>query len=516
MNETRPPNAALALGEGWIGRRVSDLPPVSGRLRLVFYTGLLLLAFRDEKSPIRGYADYSRVDPELFRVYGLMDWLGVPYLSPSTVLVIIAALILCWIAAAIGLFTRLSMIATALLFVFLHGLFLGSNAFNHNWFVPMYAVVAMAFASPSREWSVDGWLYCGDGHVAETSAGAGRSGLARWAFLVLVVGFYFAAGVGKLQTSGFAWADGHTIGYFAGERGDLTLFGDLVASQPMLSQMAAILALSFELGAVLALLSPTYRYVMLAGWTAMHLGINLVMGPDYWENVWCFILLVNWGTAGATLREVVDVERLGVSPDWFRSSTPVTNAPSRWTVGLTSCLFPLVATVAFVPLFWWPLTNTYMYCSYFSREYGIRGDHALAVYRDPHQVQHLARSYLREPPPIEAMEYFAYRAALRVSRNDGSVEHIHAPPGTADRKQFLLTVARPVLVRDLASKPDGRLEFDPRSQRLPAQRFLEDYVQVFRRHTAVDEWLEGDRLELTYLLDERDGTEVVLGTVPIS
>ncbi len=47
------------------------------------------------------------------------------------------------------------MIVTLIGVFFLHGMFLGSNTFNHNWFLTMYAFIVLCFARTNDAWSVD-------------------------------------------------------------------------------------------------------------------------------------------------------------------------------------------------------------------------------------------------------------------------------------------------------------------------------------------------------------------------
>jgi hypothetical protein len=142
-------------GTGYLAWWLHDLPPMHGLLRFVFYAGLFLLARDYHLSPLRGIEFYEATSPELFRSYGLVRLLGIPYIEPHILHLVIAATSVAWIMAAIGLFSRASAVATAVGAVFLHGMFLGSNAFNHNWFLSSYALIAMCFVRTRDPWSVD-------------------------------------------------------------------------------------------------------------------------------------------------------------------------------------------------------------------------------------------------------------------------------------------------------------------------------------------------------------------------
>jgi hypothetical protein len=339
------------------------------------------------------------------------------------------------------------------------------------------------------------------------------TGLARKVVLVLAVGFYFAAGMTKLWVSGPAWADGHTIAYFALERGVTRALGKLLAENLWLCTLLAVGTLTLELGAPAALFSRKAKYALIVGWACMHTGIRFAMGPRYWENVLCFALLIDWGAAVRAVRERVKVPGPGNDPaPPPLIAVEVTDRRVVRGVAVASLLLPLALAVASFQVFWWPLTNVYMYSSYFSHPHDIRADRQQADYHDAAAAQQIARSYLEYRPPIEATEHLAFLADLRLAGRESESFSFDGVPGVATRKQWILTVVRPVLIQDLAAKPAGRIEFDPDRPDFPAQQLLLDYLPVLRRH-ADPRFLRGyERLELTYPLSRGP---VVIASVPL-
>ncbi len=486
-----------------------------GLLRLVFYGGLFLLALDDRLSPLRGLRFYEATSPELFRSYGLIELLGIGYLAPETLHVVVAVTTVAWVLAAIGLFSRVSAVVTAVGVAFLHGMFLGTNALNHNWFLSTYALIALCFARTHDPWSIDYHLKkWRKGSPPKPEGTLADTGLARKAVLVLAVGFYFAAGMTKLSVAGLAWADGHTIAYFAAERGQEYPLGKLLAENLWLCTVLAVATLTLELGAPAALFSRKARYALIFGWTFMHLGIRLSMGPRYWPNILCFALLIDWGAVGRAVRERVRIPSLAnrLEP---RAPISLPEAEGRRFGGVAaaSLLLPLVLAVAFFQVFWWPLTSVYMYCSYFSLPHQIRADHPRADYHDAAAAQRIARGYLESRPPIEATEYFAFLAELRLRGEKSQAFYFEEVPGLPSWKQWVLTVVRPVLIEDLAAKPPGRIDFDPDRPDFPAQRLLQHYLPVLWKH-ADPSLLNGyERLELTYPLSQG---RVVIASVPLN
>jgi hypothetical protein len=502
---------------------VDDLPPLHGILRFVFYGGLLLLALDRPLSPLGGISRYEKTSPELFRPYGLLELLGISYVDPEILHVVIAATTVAWICAAIGLFSRVSAVVTALGAAFLHGIFLGPNTLNHNWFLPVYALIALCFARTSDPWSVDyhlrkWWKGSPPRFALRRPRPLADTGFARKVVLVLAVGYYFGAGMTKLLVAGPGWVDGHTIAYFAAQQDGLHPLSRLLAENLWLCSALAVGSLTLELGAPAALFSRHARYALILGWISMHVGIRLSMGPRYAENILCFALLIDWAAvyraAVRAVRARVSIPSLANNPG-LRAPITFGDAEGRWIRGVlaASFLLPLVLAVAVFRVFWWPLTNVYMYCSYFSLPRQIRADHPLADYHDAAAAQRIARGYLESRAPIEAAEYFSHLAALRLAGGESEAFYLRHAPGVATWKQWILTVVRPVLIEDLAAKPHGRIEFDPDRSYLPAQQLLLHYLPVFRKRADPSLLRRYERLELTYPL--RQGQSVI-ASVPLN
>jgi hypothetical protein len=501
-----------SLSRRYVEMWTDDLPPLGGILRFFFYTGLLALAVYNQKSPIRGIELYAQTDPTLFRPYGLLELLGVPYISPEIIRFIIGATVVAWVCAAVGFLSRASAIVTACGATFLHGMFLGSNALNHNWFFPVHALILICFARSNDRWSVDYHLmkHRRGGPPSTQSSSVADTGLARKAVLVAAVGFYFAAGITKLMVAGPQWADGHTVAYFAAERGVVTPLGSLVASHLGLCAAFATASMVLEVGAFVALLSKRLRGLMLAGWTAMHLGIWLTMAPDYWENIVCFSLLIDWRGVIGKFPRPASLARPTADVRAVNASHATAQSHKRAALG-ASLLLTLFGAVALCQIFWWPLTHVYMYSSYFSMPRNVRADHPADAFERADAVQALARGYLEEQPPIEATQYMCFRTRLRLTGPGLESHYVRTPPGTASWKQWVLTVVRPVLIRDLAAKPDGDIAFVPGREDYPAQRFLRDYVTLYKRSVDEDVWRDYSRLEITYRLKDA----IPIASVPL-
>ncbi|MEO1076126.1 MAG: hypothetical protein AAFX41_09200 [Bacteroidota bacterium] len=513
-----PPAEGRPLGVRYARWWTDGLPPLSGPLRFVFYGLLFVQALRNPISPLRGIEYYSITAPELYRTYGLFDVLGIGYIDPVFLQPVVWVVGTAWVCAAIGLWTRPAMIVTAVGAAFLHGLFLSTNALNHYWFLSIYAFALLCFARTDDNWSVDALIRRWRGRPPPTTSRStlAATGFARQAFLVATVGFYFSAGVSKLRESGLRWADGHTIEFFIALRGQETLLGSHVLEYSALFGVLGTIALFVEVGSPLALLSRRLRLLFVLGWASMHLGIKLMMGPSYSQNVVCYVLQSEWSNVGAWLRA-----RSALAREWLErwrtlvAFTPPGRLTSRASLRgrvAGTVLLVLCASVSLGQVFWWPLTNVYMYCAYFSTERGYLSSVPADRFDDPVKLQALARTYEETGPPIETMEWLAYLPEFRL-RSAAGADTLSVPPGMATEKQWRLTVLQDVLVADLVSKPEGNLAVDPARPDLPAQALLLRLRPILRERLSAEALASYTHAELVYPL--ADG-EVVLASVPLN
>ena len=93
---------------------LNDLPAVDGRLRFIFYMGILVLGQHPHsKSFFHSLEPYSATDPGVYTARGLLGAVGVTYVPTATVETLIFATMVACFLAAIGLFTRFSCVAAA-------------------------------------------------------------------------------------------------------------------------------------------------------------------------------------------------------------------------------------------------------------------------------------------------------------------------------------------------------------------------------------------------------------------
>ena len=343
----------------------------------------------------------------------------------------------------------------------------------------------------------------------------------------MVVAFYFASGLSKLFNAGFAWADGATLHYFSQVYDQR--FTYLLSENPKFCAALSIGALFLEAGAVLAFVSPRWRLLFLVSWSLMHLGIRFTMGPWYISNIWCFILLVDWGATGRSVRQsrIVTMVQSIVRSSGFKSApvadkpvpTPVEepapvqepelNISSRNRGAVTgTSLLAVMTAVCVLQIEFWPLTNVDLYSAYFSED--MLASYPRADYRNARRAQQIARETTEQGRLRLAQKFLAYHTTLQLVDAENRALPLPNGVGVSTQKQWMKSVLMPVIVEDLISKPDGDISWNPNSPDNPASLFLKRILPVIRRN--VRGWEQFDRVVLTYALH---GSAPIIASAPI-
>jgi len=466
-----------------------DLPPLTGPLRLWSYFALMVLAIRNLKSPLRGLGFYEVTDPRVYELSGLLGWLGIGYIDPGVLLGVTVLTAIAWVAAGVGLWSRGSALIAALGACFLHGMYFSTGSYNHYWFLPIYAMFALSLARCRDRWTVDTYLW-----KPSRPAPLGESGLPRKLILAAAVGFYFSAGVSKLWATGLPWADGQTVQYFGLTRGDRYPLAPVLAGSALLSRFLSIGSLTLEVAAPLALLSRWTRHLFVLGWIGMHVGIRYGMGPAYWPNVVVLTMLIDWRVIFARVRACL-------GRTWAPSDRKPAPGGERTAAVLGTLVLAATALPGVLRYTWWPFTNVYMYCGYFSIDRNIRAGHPRDMYAEPAGAAQIAREATAAGANREATEYLQYRVGLWLVDDDsGQRLLLRDGLGVNDWKQFVLTVGGPVLLRHLATMSPG----DPSPPTGAAGEFLGRYVHVLADHLPPDHARGYDRVEMFYVVSDSD------------
>lgn len=306
-----------------------DLPPLDGRVRFLHYGLLLALhifiwkgvgAFHDGKCAgwIQSLHGYEIFQFDIITQCGLFAPM-LPY--TSMVLCLSASKIMrwSWFFCAIGLGGKLPRFTVAIAFTYLHGHYMcefGASK-GHEQFLTLCAGIALCFANDADDcYSVDYWLKrawrCFFPSKEAEKRPSAKLGCAARKFVlcVLVIAFFFS-GVHKLSMSGLKWMNGQTIvesaggvwnplGRFGpGEGPPCLLCNQIVRQFTFVPPILATTSVVFECGAFLAIfpgpVGAWRRALVIFAFISFHIGIKLVMHPNFAMNIVCYLLAIDWG-----------------------------------------------------------------------------------------------------------------------------------------------------------------------------------------------------------------------------
>lgn len=117
---------------------------------------------------------------------------------------------------------------------------------------------------------------------------------ARWPIelaVVVLVAYYWKAGVSKLVGGGLAWADGATLQFYL--LTNRMAWGTWLAGFPAACAALSACSLAFELGSPLAIARPL-RWIVLGAGVLFHLGTWLFLGITFWPLVATYLVCVPW------------------------------------------------------------------------------------------------------------------------------------------------------------------------------------------------------------------------------
>lgn len=464
---------------------LEDLAPLHGVERVLAYLLLFAAALVSPSSPLLAVVRYRQMAPEWFEAQGLLGALRVGWVHPDVVAVGVALLTVSWLAAAAGLFTRASAIATAILASGIHVITLQANHFTRAWYLPVAALVVLAMTRSTDRFALDHlWLRR---PVDPPRADLSSSGLPRRLLLVAAVGFYFASGCSKVRDAGIGWADGVSLGFWLEDKA--SPLAQSLADRPSVLAIVSTLVLAAELGAPVALLSRRLRIAYLLGWIALHVGIFLGMGIAYFGNVVALALLL-------TARRRPAGGRSGV----VEPRSPRSPSASGWAIALGWVTVAVALVAAPVGIEWWPLTRVDMYSAYVGR--GIYGGFWAAEFARADRVPSIAATCVEQGCPRLASERLAAQFRLRVVGGGFRPLELARGIGAPSMKTFRRVVLTPVILDELTVRESLLAPSDDQG---PAVAFLRRAREVLRRQLARPERYL--RLELVHR--HRQGERVI-------
>jgi hypothetical protein len=469
-----------------------EMAPVSGVLRAVFYTGLLVLCIVDFPTPLQAAKIMDRTERVFYTPVLAMRMLGLRWVSPRVLSVVAKLTIAMWVAAAAGFVQPVTGVLTFLGFAFLHMVNAGALGAHHSKHSALYALLAMCF-SVSYDFSLDGLLaqYV-NWPLLVPDQSAFTSGFAPKLLLLFLSYIMFAGGVSKLLYGGLGWLNGDALRFYVKYSPSRWPFmTKLLVGSPVLCRVLASLTVLIELLAPVAIFVPSWRIPLVVCWIWLHIGILCVMRPMYLVQMWCYLLLI--------VPSLTD----------HSSTTSAVSLGGLFTaVGMLACV--VLITVLIRQSEEWPFTSVPMYSNGLTNG-AVRApseselyDRAVRAQRNQH------RAWQRAWLPVEAMEEIVVR-----STDDGKKHRLFQLMLENKVAKFVrwpqyAKVVRATAIADLAAKAADGVELGVCGPEYPATRLLHEVALIFKN--AIPDWDRYDRIELVC---RTDSGSVVIASVPL-
>jgi hypothetical protein len=379
-----------AVLDGLVRFWVADAPPLGGGARIFIYGALFLLLLPDPRlrpwyrgsyTPLVAPEMRAWTAPAFFQPERLAALVPARLYDPAVLRWVRAITVVAWIACIAGLGGAVSAWACAGGLVLSWAVTSGCIGTNHRWYLPVYTIVACAFAGPAfgHDLSLDAWLaerfpgywLAPQGPLAAPLA---WSGFARKLVIVTGAVLLFLGGLSKLRNAGLRWMDGRTLAFYvAGSSGAWPWLKRQVLRSRALAIALSVGTMVLELGSVAVLLVPEARLPFGVAAIGLHLGIWLTMAPRYFPSMPCYVLWVAW-------------------PWEAPASMPAepSGALVAASLGATAFWAWALFTVVVQRREGWPLSCVPMYSFYRSEP-----EHGHACLRDLAQAEHAAREVER-------------------------------------------------------------------------------------------------------------------------
>jgi predicted DCC family thiol-disulfide oxidoreductase YuxK len=272
--------------------------------RVVLYAPLTLFYARQD------FSIWGSVSPALLQPIWLFSTFHLPVFSPAALLAMEIVWKLSLATAAIGLFTNLSCLVSAVLGLYLLGLPHNFGQTYHFDAAILFAFGVLAFSRCGDAWSIDAlWRAA---RRPERAHIVRRSGEYTWPIRLMWVTIsliFCAAGIAKLWTSGLEWVTSdqmafllQRVQYHISDSDPVTNWGSYIAPVPWMARAIAATTIIVETLYPLALLRTPLRPVIVIAGIGLVVGIRLLMGPTFEHFLLVNGFWVRWDRLGAQLR----------------------------------------------------------------------------------------------------------------------------------------------------------------------------------------------------------------------
>ena len=292
----------------WLARRWNSfwfMPTAPDNLaicRILFYGLLFLFYLRED------FSSWSSVAQVHWRPMWSFRLLQLSPLSQD----LVAWLQIGWkvtlLLTCLGLWTRMTCFISFVLGFYLLGLQHNFSRIVHTDGMLVIVLGILAFARCGDVLSLDAWWRHRRRDGGMEREGPAASGEYTWPIRMIWLAMsiiYFAAGFAKLRHSGLAWIFSDHIANLLIRHNYVgspwTSWGLNLAQFGWLCQLMAAATIVVEVGFPLAMFSFRLRWILLPTAFLMHAGILLLMGPDFWQFLFCYVFWIPWRELGGRL-----------------------------------------------------------------------------------------------------------------------------------------------------------------------------------------------------------------------
>jgi hypothetical protein len=226
--------------------------------------------------------------------------------TPETFQVIATLTIVAGFLAIAGLFTNFSLLVFTVGNLITIALNYSFAEFHHPDALMMFTLVALTLSPSGRVFSLDAWLR----RMRERPSSPGKgsdttldeeSMFAHWPVKLVQCLYgliYLSSAVAKLHNGGFDWMNGYTLRFNLLDSGVRPVYplGLWLGGQQGLSVLLSWMTILFEGTFWLAAIFPRLAWFYIPAGLALHLGIFLTMGPDFFEFVVLYIVFIPWAS----------------------------------------------------------------------------------------------------------------------------------------------------------------------------------------------------------------------------
>lgn len=289
-----------------------------GFCRILFFGGIFLFYLQSD------FSAWAEVDKFFWKPIWLFKSFHLPVLTQDS----LAIIQFIWKAglglSCIGLFTRMSTIASFVLGIYLIGLPHNFGKVNHSDAILVFIMGVMVLSRCGDSLSVDRLLLRLRSKKNQSPAKPAACGEYTWPIRVvwlIMALVFFAAGVSKIGRSGLEWVMSDNMAILLIERnyGDspLTSWGLYIAQYRWLCWMFAAGTIVFEACFPLALISRRARWIIVPAMTSIQIGIAIILGPGFRQFMLVYLFWIPWDRVGPFVRSVGVIGIILVSkPGW--------------------------------------------------------------------------------------------------------------------------------------------------------------------------------------------------------